>query len=495
MKGQLLISCIIILVAQKVYAQPNIAWNQYYAPPGKGCSLVDYKMDSQGNLNLAIDIFDSATTYLTAAIIKYDPTGQIAWQWINPNPLNNQSKRLLLDQNDNVYLLTWDASYRNHVTKINGNSGSGMFDFSLDTSFYSAEILLDSNNVYVAQSAPDLLLTVLDLSGNLISTAPLDFIQRIYGMKKAGSDIVIIGDTIVNSMQWYLRAHHLTTGGIYIQKKSAAITAPYVTDIELVSDSAVYVTGNTTSYLPYLIKFNLFGSDWDTLISISGTSSNMGKLTEMNGQLYWSYVRSSGSGTFFYLNLANNMNVVNLAVYDSCRTVEFDMCTDSNNVTYSATAFRPSTLYYDYDINAFNPSTGLIWNFRYSLSSTSREIPQFIDESNGSLYVLGELYDNLPSGGSKVNILKLNSITDINLLTKPTVSIIIYPNPNEHRTFKLSKDLKNASIQVFDLNGKLIRLISGFNGQHLDLPEVNPGVYIVQISSDNWLKTQRIVLN
>lgn len=494
---RLLMSCLIfLLVADSSNAQPGIAWNQLFTLPGKGITLKDYKMDSQGNLNLAVDIFDSASTSLTSAVVEYDPLGQISWQFINPLVLPSISKRLFLDQNDNVYLLAWDADYKNHVVKIDGTSGSFIFDYPLDSSFYSAEMVLDSNFIYLVQSAPDLLLTKLDLAGNLVFTSPLNYIDRIYSINKVGNDLVFVGDTILNGMQWAMRLHHLTTSGAYINKLSSPVISPTLTDIEIVSDSLVYITGSGagTALLPYIQMFNLNGDSWDTIINISNTVTAMGKFAEMNGVFYWSFVRSSPVGTFYNLNLVNYKSISNLTSIDSCLGGNFDICADTNNVVYSATAFRPNP-YYDWDINAYNPSSGLIWNLRYSLTSNSRDIPEFVDEHNGSLYILGNSWDNSTNqGGSQVNILKLNSITGINNITTDYENNFLFPNPTFSRTINFKNNLKNTNVSIYDMKGVLIKIVKELDGSSIDLNEINPGVYLMKITTGDWSKTQKIIL-
>ncbi len=495
---RILTSCLIfLLVADLSNAQPTIAWNQLFTLPGKGITLKDYKMDSQGNLNLAVDIFDSTSTTLTSAVVEYDPSGQISWHFINPLLLSSQSKRLFLDQYDNVYLLTWDAASKNHVVKVDGSNGGFIFDYPLDSSFYSAEMVLDSNFIYLVQSAPDLLLTKLDLAGNLVFTSQINYIDRIYSIKKVGNDLVFIGDTILNSMQWAMRLHHLTTSGTYINKFSSPVLSPTVTDIEIVSDSLVYITGSGlgTSLLPYIQLFNLQGGSWDTIINVSNTATAMGKFAEMNGVLYWSFVRASPTGTFYYLNFVNYDSISNVTSNDSCRVFNFDMCVDSNNVIYSATAFMPSTPYYDWDINAYNPSSGLIWNLRYTLTSNSRDIPEFVDEHNGSLYILGNSWDNLINqGGSKVNILKLNTITGIDNITTEYDNNFIYPNPTFSRIIYFKNNLKNTNISIYDMKGVLVKTVKELNGTSIDLNEINPGVYLIKIKTNNWSKTQKLIL-
>lgn len=494
---RLLMSCLIfLLVADISDAQPSIAWNQLFTLPGKGITLKDYKMDSQGNLNLAVDIFDSASTSLTSAVVEYDPLGQISWQFINPLVLPSVSKRLFLDQNDNVYLLAWDADSKNHIVKIDGTNGSLIFDYPLDSSFYSAEMVLDSNFIYLVQSAPDLLLTKLDLAGNLVFTSPLNYIDRIYSINKVGNDLVFVGDTILNGMQWAMRLHHLTTSGMYINKFSSPVISPTVTDIEIVSDSLVYITGSGagTALLPYIQMFNLNGDSWDTIINISNTVTAMGKFAESNGVFYWSFVRSSPVGTFYNLNLVNYNSISNLTSIDSCLGFNFDLCADTNNVVYSATAFRPFP-YCDWDINAYNPSSGLIWNLRYSLTSNSRDIPEFVDEHNGSLYILGNSWDNSTNqSGSKVNILKLNSITGINNITTDYENSFLYPNPTFSRTINFKNNLKNTNVSIYDMKGVLIKIVKELDGTSIDLNEINPGVYLMKITTDDWSKTQKIIL-
>jgi hypothetical protein len=118
-----------------------------------------------------------------------------------------------------------------------------------------------------------------------------------------------------------------------------------------------------------------------------------------------------------------------------------------------------------------------------------------VDEHNGSLYILGNSWDNSTNqGGSKVNILKLNSITGINNITTDYENNFLFPNPTFSRTINFKNNLKNTNVSIYDMKGVLIKTMKELDGTSIDLNEINPGAYLMKITTGDWSKTQKIIL-
>jgi len=103
------------------------------------------------------------------------------------------------------------------------------------------------------------------------------------------------------------------------------------------------------------------------------------------------------------------------------------------------------------------------------------------------------------SGTPKSNIVKVYP-TGINKITESKY-FIVYPNPSRG-LFTLEVDLgyeTAVNIKLYDFTGQLIGSeeighISGGYKQQIDLSGFSEGVYIVQISTENSILTQKVIL-
>ncbi len=77
----------------------------------------------------------------------------------------------------------------------------------------------------------------------------------------------------------------------------------------------------------------------------------------------------------------------------------------------------------------------------------------------------------------------------------------VYPNPNTG-SFSISINspkTEDASLQIFNLQGKIIFeetiFLSGTEQEiSLSLEKNNPGIYLIRISSTNWVEIQKIII-
>lgn len=70
----------------------------------------------------------------------------------------------------------------------------------------------------------------------------------------------------------------------------------------------------------------------------------------------------------------------------------------------------------------------------------------------------------------------------------------IFPNPfSSFVTVKLAYD-KPANFSLFDTQGRVVKFLQLNNRSTLiELPELLPGVYLMQIESEGELRTQRLI--
>jgi len=76
-----------------------------------------------------------------------------------------------------------------------------------------------------------------------------------------------------------------------------------------------------------------------------------------------------------------------------------------------------------------------------------------------------------------------SNLSSVQTISEPSTEISVYPNPVTYQsTLAFNKEVKNATVRIFDLLGKEIKTIS-FSGKQmpLDKAELKNGVYFVQV--------------
>jgi hypothetical protein len=77
-----------------------------------------------------------------------------------------------------------------------------------------------------------------------------------------------------------------------------------------------------------------------------------------------------------------------------------------------------------------------------------------------------------------------------------TRGVTLYPNPTNGDVTVTLANLTNVSAEVYDAQGKLINSITTLeNGTIIELSSVQPGVYMIRLSGDNFSSVERIVKN
>lgn len=77
-----------------------------------------------------------------------------------------------------------------------------------------------------------------------------------------------------------------------------------------------------------------------------------------------------------------------------------------------------------------------------------------------------------------------------------TRGVTLYPNPTNGDVTVTLANLTNVSAEVYDAQGKLIQSITTLeNGTIIELSSVQPGVYMIRLSGDNFSSMERIVKN
>ncbi|MCF8298812.1 MAG: T9SS type A sorting domain-containing protein, partial [Saprospiraceae bacterium] len=114
----------------------------------------------------------------------------------------------------------------------------------------------------------------------------------------------------------------------------------------------------------------------------------------------------------------------------------------------------------------------------------------FLDNNHGFMaggFGAGEFY-RIDKGGEV--------ISTIDIVEKHQLNLKIYPNPTSGFVSIEYNQRKKATINIFNISGQLIHseILSGNTTKQLDLSNFSKGVYLIKISNDEMIETQKLVV-
>ena len=89
----------------------------------------------------------------------------------------------------------------------------------------------------------------------------------------------------------------------------------------------------------------------------------------------------------------------------------------------------------------------------------------------------------------QLNLNNSSAITNIK-----TSKIEIYPNPSQNQIFINPGNLVLNRVEVFDLNGNLLKTFENMFGNSIDMREIKSGTYILRIFGVDFVTQKKIVL-
>ncbi|MCB0395140.1 MAG: T9SS type A sorting domain-containing protein, partial [Flavobacteriales bacterium] len=85
---------------------------------------------------------------------------------------------------------------------------------------------------------------------------------------------------------------------------------------------------------------------------------------------------------------------------------------------------------------------------------------------------------------------------DITEEISANTGINIFPNPTSHSVMiATGSELNNATLQVFDMTGKMVfeKSYETFNNAELNLSDQPKGIYMVKITSPDQVYTEKVI--
>jgi hypothetical protein len=130
----------------------------------------------------------------------------------------------------------------------------------------------------------------------------------------------------------------------------------------------------------------------------------------------------------------------------------------------------------------FDSSSNATWNYSF--------------KDSGTFYVYLKAFD-LVNGCSdlfKDSVIVLGKKLQSNKYAVPNIKV--FPNPSHNGQFVLNNLDIPSQIKVFDLQGKeILELVTTDAEVKLNLNHIKSGIYILQISTENYNQTQRLIFN
>ena len=138
----------------------------------------------------------------------------------------------------------------------------------------------------------------------------------------------------------------------------------------------------------------------------------------------------------------------------------------------------------------------------YSQGTSSPEpiyssIVRQVDCVNDSIcYAFTEvtIFKTINGGGSLLEQVEVNHVPVVVSLEEKELEVVIFPNPVEN-SLRINTNEIVSEVQIFSIQGSFIegKIFTPTNQIELDVSNLSPGIYILQISSENTFSQTRFV--
>ncbi len=407
--------------------------------------------DNAGNILVSGTIRSGFSNPVNAAsvLMKFDSSGALLWRVVYENSFDGSStKKVLVDANDNIYVLGLGTGPTGMVTKVKKFDSTGIPVWSyFDTLGIGAPINI--------KFTPDnyMLIVHRTLSGNFNGFSKIDLNGNLL-WSVAGINSNTVGDAAGDS-----QGNTYLINGEYVISNSGSV-------LQKISPNGSQIWADTNNITAYRVEV---GNDDNPVICgfpNSGTPGAAFIKYNSAGNILWQNLDADGPSYALLLHAQMRMDIDNAAYLAAGTLTEMALCKVNSNGMSEWTVAIPGSY-----ANAFDFQTSDV------------------------IYVVGGTTAKI--GQSLATAIAKPAQNDIGN------EIYVFPNPFQSVTtleIYLSEQ-NNISISIVDVVGRTIKLIHpanlliGRNPISIDLSELNDGIYFLSLKSGGLIQTIKLIKN
>lgn len=468
-----------------------------------------------GTLTFSDQTVTSAGNNTSIFIAKFDNQGNLAW--IVSDPLQKVDD-IAVDHNGNIYLTATIKHY-----SLTGSI------FKTVSYIYVAKFDKSGNKMWISTSAEQ---TLDKPGGNQATSITCDSEGSAY-----------ITGYYINSLSF--GSQHLENGSIYVAKFDSTGFPVWLKNISGINtqignyqgvgndilvdrNGQLFITGyfrvSKANYI-FLIRLNTNG-DPQNLTQIIGSDRTSGERlqSDNDGNLYLAaifngivtvngkdYNAAEGGNNPVIFKFLNDsiVTVTHIEVYVAQSIIDRDFCIDDNQNLFYIASIRKDFIYYP-TIMRFDSLGNLVQQQEIAQSYTKyfAVLTSINHDTSGNLFLTGLLMqmayfgDSLvgfPNDHSSAFIGKINFdevYNGIPYLEKENDVIIIYPSVTRESICieSYSENLSNKEMKIYNSAGKMVQQATlSSNKTWINISGISQGVYFVEISSNGFRETHKIV--
>lgn len=508
----------------KYTANGNMIWSFIYDNGGIGSpKAFDMVLDNVGEIYLAGGNLDLVP--IEPFLMKLDTAGTIIWNtsggggfitdWFDHIEYKfnniyvgnyigvevyNTSGVLIYEVLQNNTAFSVDYSGRIAMIGYNGNNNifrftdTGGLDFE-DSTIFAQKISIDYlNNIYIANGSGTYDLVKYSALGvqewmvnNFPPTPPFGDV---------GFDILFDNnnDIIFYGVADYM--HKYNAQGQLLWSKYIPELDSYIMDGTILSSGFIALTGSLSGFAGNDVATNLYNVNgdlvWSDIYNGSVTENEFAYgIAADNGSIYVLSSREQGADLINYINPGNTNQVNYSAIcidsiyYDSIGQINIKLFNGSFDfINYpTVTIVSPSgDTISQGNLNFFGQSPNT-----YQVYTSTITLPGIIDFSNHTFLL------NIAFPDTSVQIYTCIVTSNIiNLQAKSS----LYPNPANDMLNVNLKNIKNANIKVYNMQGEIIieqqqNTNNGIN--QINIQSLSSGLYFIHINGANYSQTLKFI--
>lgn len=241
--------------------------------------------------------------------------------------------------------------------------------------------------------------------------------------------------------------------------------------------------------------------DFDVKAGVTDVTTNgaqdcyVVKLTPTKDLVWAKTFGGTGVDQVFGLQVASNGDVYTVGRFNN--VVDFDPGAGTTNETAAGSSW-------DVFIHTLNASGD--FQMVHTIGDSGTDLAKCIDiNPAGDIYIVGTFAGTADfNPGSGTTELTADGTSDgflikysdlaagINSLSEKS-TIKLYPNPVQNQLFIESEKGQVLEMNILDISGKEIRSITNNNVNSIDVSNLNQGVYILKVTTENGISTNRFI--